>query len=126
MPRERKRFLTINFDGQLSFELGIEIGRRSSTSPERPFSLGEIIHLYRPENAAPIDGIMIREATQLPEALRHLAQLTSNHAVAFLQGGELPFSQIASQRQAEGDSYALEKLMLAARARARANAVWKR
>jgi hypothetical protein len=117
-------FLNINFDGQRSFELGVEIGKISLIESERPFSLGEILRLCGPEHSALIDGLMIREAIHLPEALRHLAELTSNHAAEFLRGGDLPFAKLASQRQTEGDLYALEKTIHTARARS--EVAWKK
>lgn len=117
-------FLTINFDFQRSFELGVEIGRRRSASLERPFSLGEVLRLNCPEEAAPIDGMMVREATHLPGALERLAQLTSIHAVKFLQGSDLSFAQLARLRQMEGEAYALEKMLRAVRARS--DAAWEK
>ena len=117
-------FLIINFDNGLSYELGVEVGRKKPAQPERPFSLAEVLRLRGVTEAASIDGIMVSDAARLHDALMRLAALTLQHASDFLMGSDLSFAQVAKLRGREGDAYALEGALRAARARS--EAAWGR
>jgi len=110
-------FLIINFDNDRSYELGVEVGRKTRAEPERPFSLAEVLRLRGVAEAAAIDGMMVSHVAPLPKALVRLARLTSLHAADFLLGSDLSFVQVAQLRQRERDAYALEGALRAARAR---------
>ena len=115
-----KTFLTINFDNGRSYELGIEIGRKTSAKPERPVSLAEVLRLRGLEEAAVVDGMMVSDAVRLPEALARLAKLTSQHAADFLMGSDFLFAQVAKLQKVESAAYALEGALRFARARSAA------
>jgi hypothetical protein len=111
-------FLCINFDNARSFELGIEVGKKNLTQPERPFSLPEVLRLRGVPYAASIDGIMASDAARLHDALARLAILVMQHAPDFLAGNDLSFAQVAKLREKESLAYALERDIRSARARA--------
>lgn len=113
-------FLIINFDNGRSYELGVEVGMKELAQLERPFSLVEVLRLRGVAEAASIDGMMVNDATRLPDALTRLAGLTSQHAADFLGGSNFSFAQLAKLRQREGDAYALAGALRAARARSEA------
>lgn len=66
---------------------------------------------------------MVSDSIFLPDAMRHLAQLTSNHASDFLKGGDVGFAEVAKLRKKESDAYALEVALSAVRAQS--DAAWK-
>jgi len=113
-------FLVVNFDNGRSYELGVDIGRKKSTQPERPFSLTEVLRLRSVADAASIDGIMISDATRLGDALARLAALTLRHASDFLMGSDFSFAQVAKLREKESDAYALAGSLRSARAKSEA------
>lgn len=117
-------FLIINFDNGRSYELGVEIGRKKLAQPERPFSLTEILRLRGVAKGESIDGLMVSDVTRLPDALKRLARLTSQHAADFLTGSDFSFAQVEKLRQREGDAYALEGSLRVARARS--EAAWEK
>jgi hypothetical protein len=110
-------FLMVNFDNGRSYELGIEVGQKKSTQPERPFSLAEVLRLRGVADAVAIDGIMVSDVTRLPDAMARLAALTSQHAPDFLMGSDFSFAQVAKLRERESDAYALERNLRVARAK---------
>lgn len=116
--------MTVRFDNGGSYELEIEVGRLKSAQPERLFSLAEVLRLRDVAEAASIDGMMVSDAAQLPDALRRLAELTSRYATDFLMGSDLSFAQVAEQRQRESDAYVLERALQAARTRS--EVAWKK
>ncbi|MFH1870119.1 MAG: hypothetical protein ABIG36_05800 [Pseudomonadota bacterium] len=113
-------FLIVNFDNGRSYELGIEVGRRRPTKPERPFSLAEVLRLRGVADATAIDGIMVSDAARLHDALVRLAALTLQHASDFLMGNDFSFAQVAKLRERESDAYALERDLRVARAKSEA------
>jgi hypothetical protein len=113
-------FLCVNFDNARSYELGIEVGKKRPAQPERPFSLAEVLRLRGVSDAASIDGIVVRDAARLRNALARLATLVVQHASDFLAGNDLSFAQVARLREKESLAYALERDLRTARARAEA------
>lgn len=108
-------FLIVNFDNGRSYELGVEVGKRSPTKPERPFSLPEVLRLRGVADATAIDGMMVSDAAKLQNALVRLATLTLQQASDFLMGNDFSFAQVAKSRERECDAYALERDLRLAR-----------
>jgi hypothetical protein len=111
-------FLCINFDNARSYELGVELGKKSPNQLERPFSLSEVLRLNGVPDAASIDGIMVSDAVRLHDALVRLAMLVMQYAPDFLVGNDISFARVARLREKESLAYALERDLRAARARA--------
>lgn len=111
-------FLTVHFDNECSYELGVEVGRKTSTQSERPFSLVEVLRLREAAaDAASIDGIIVSDAARLPGAITRLAALTSEYASDLLRCSDFSFAQVAKLREKEGDAYALARDLRVARAK---------
>lgn len=111
-------FLTVHFDNGRSYELGVEVGRKTSTQSERPFSLVEVLRLREAAaDAASIDGIIVSDAARLPDAIKRLAALTSEYTSDFLRCNDFSFAQVGRLREKEGDAYALERDLRVAKAK---------
>jgi hypothetical protein len=108
-------FLEVNFDNARSYEVAVELGKKDSRLPERPFTLAEVLRLRGVEGTSFVDGLQASDQARLAQALARLADLVSRYAIDFLSGNSFSFAQLAKLREREGLAYALARDLRLAR-----------
>jgi hypothetical protein len=103
---DSKTFMNVNYDNGRSHELGVEIGRVSSS--ERPFSLGEILRSVGNRSAI-ADGLLASDFASMRNVLVRLAELTREYAAEYLCGNDIAYARLARLREQEGVAYALDR-----------------
>lgn len=104
-------FLNIHFDGNRSFELGCELGRKDGFKGtlEVPFDLGEIIRCKEHSDTDIQTAFQVTNSETLQKCCNLLATHLKNYAHEFLIGANETFNQAADFRNRECDDYAFRR-----------------
>jgi hypothetical protein len=99
-------FIGITFDGNRSYELGVNIGFKNITSPG--YSLGEILKCF----GGPAEKYSCIQVTT-PESLSNFLVIFSDfikkYAIDLLKGDNSAFQQLKEARNKECHEYAIEQ-----------------
>ncbi len=118
-------FIQLAFDGNLSYELGLAVGKLSSESSGIPaFSIADILRLRQAPEAKQLSAIQATSTGVLASFVQQLAQALRTYGEDFIEGNEKSFAELSEQRDAECKAFALESVLR--RARANAEAAWKK
>jgi len=115
-------YVLIGYDSNRSYELSIDLGRRSSTK-EPPFNFGEILRSVKAPEMVPFSYQASSEEV-LERCLEKLAQSLWKYGADFLRNDTAAFLRLAEFRQREGAAYALSRDLRLARTQA--EAAWVR
>jgi hypothetical protein len=101
------------YHGRISFELNVEIGELmvGGVLPENPFTIGEILHLVDPEEAANYRPFQVHTLESVKKFVLELARLVKKYAIPALIG-ERDFFQRVSEVQAKRSNAYLKDLRL--------------
>lgn len=101
-------FVTARFDGNRSYEIGLELGRidNYAGSLDVPYNLGELLRTEGQSNEVTSYQVTTTEA--LRKYTFRLASLLREHGHSFLIGDDLAFCRVAELRNTESLNYAME------------------
>jgi hypothetical protein len=109
------------YHGRASYELNVEIGE--SIVPENPFTIGEILWLITPENAASYRPYQVTTKEGVQKFVPELARLVMDYATPAVIGDHDFFKQLSELRTQRSQHY-LKQIKLN-RVRAEVETAWR-
>lgn len=115
-------YVELVFDGDRSYELSLLVGKIGSA--DAPFAMEEVLRLRDAPEVASFSLVQVTTQESLAKWIAKLAEVLLAYGDDLIEGNEVGFAALASQRRRDVQEYALQRDLQAARADA--ELAWRR